>query len=80
MALVNLMIPMNLVTLVIFCEPADSSEFYDLGESVNYLDSCYDSGNSIESGDPDELGEPGSLGEYGKFAFFGDPGKSHNKG
>ena len=86
MALVNLMIPMNLVLLVIFCEPADSSEFYDLGESVNYLDSCYsedcgespDSEDFFVSGEYDDSGnsvESGDPDEYGEPGSLGEYGK-----
>ena len=58
------MIPMNLVLLVIFCEPADSSELYDLGESVNYFDSCY-SENYGESTDSEEFVVSGEYDDSG---------------
>ena len=47
----NLVILVNLVLLVNFCEPADSREFYDLGLSVNSLHSCEseDCGESTDS-------------------------------
>ena len=72
--------------LVIFCEPADSREFYDLGESVNYLDSCYsedcgestDSEEFVVSGEYDDSGnsvESGDPDEYGEPGSLGEYGK-----
>ena len=68
--------------------------FYDLGESVNFLDSCesencgestdceefVDFGKYDDSGNSDEYGEPYNPGEHGKFAQFGDACESHITG
>ena len=51
MNMAKLVILVNLVLLVNFCEPADSREFYDLGLYVYSLHSCEseDCGESTDS-------------------------------